>query len=99
MNSIEVQHGGDNDSLTNIEKVVNLDLHICILHSDYGSLKIDNTEKEYHLDLFGYVLTDVMKSSKSLNLSLYLTTFMNMSKILFEYLKLNVLYLNLNFLE
>jgi hypothetical protein len=34
-----------------------MDLHICILCSDYKSLKIDHKDDEYSLDLFGYVLT------------------------------------------
>ncbi|CAI2198885.1 18229_t:CDS:2, partial [Funneliformis geosporum] len=34
-----------------------IDIRICILHSDYGSLRIDNHEKDCELDLFGYILT------------------------------------------
>ncbi|CAB5363893.1 unnamed protein product [Rhizophagus irregularis] len=35
-----------------------IDLHICILHSDYKSLKIDNMQMDCLLDSFGYVLTE-----------------------------------------
>ncbi|CAG8532582.1 17096_t:CDS:2 [Funneliformis caledonium] len=57
LDSSEVQHGENINSLTNIEHSANIVLHICILHSDYGSLRIDNHEKECDLDLFGYILT------------------------------------------
>jgi hypothetical protein len=41
------------------EKAICIELHICVLHSDYGKLKIDNKEElEYPLDLTGYFLTD-----------------------------------------
>ncbi|GBB86412.1 hypothetical protein RclHR1_12850005 [Rhizophagus clarus] len=43
-----------------------IDLHICILHSDYKSLKIDNIKMECLLDSFGYVLTE-----KNLNKDLF----------------------------
>ncbi|CAB5345054.1 unnamed protein product [Rhizophagus irregularis] len=43
------------------ETNISMDLHICILSSDYKSLKIDcknnNGSDEYFLDLFGYNLT------------------------------------------
>jgi hypothetical protein len=35
-----------------------IDINICILSSDYKSLKIDNREKECHLNLIGYILTE-----------------------------------------
>ncbi|CAG8538240.1 9906_t:CDS:2 [Funneliformis mosseae] len=57
LDSSEVQHGENINSLTNIEHSANIILHICILHSDYGSLRIDNHEKECDWDLFGYILT------------------------------------------
>ncbi|CAI2181930.1 7226_t:CDS:2, partial [Funneliformis geosporum] len=57
LDSSKVLLSGDKNSLTNIDTSTNIDLHICILHSDYGSLKIDNHEKERDLNLFGYVLT------------------------------------------
>ncbi|RGB36590.1 guanylate-binding protein, partial [Rhizophagus diaphanus] len=41
------------NSLTNFE----VDLHICILSTNYKSLKIDYRECEYSLDLIGYILT------------------------------------------
>ncbi|CAB5373518.1 unnamed protein product [Rhizophagus irregularis] len=34
-----------------------VDLHICILSTNYKSLKIDDKEREYSLDLIGYILT------------------------------------------
>ncbi|CAB4421166.1 unnamed protein product [Rhizophagus irregularis] len=43
-----------------------IDLHICILHSDYKSLKIDNLQMDCLLDSFGYVLTE-----KNLNKDLF----------------------------
>ncbi|PKY54494.1 hypothetical protein RhiirA4_501581 [Rhizophagus irregularis] len=46
---------GDNDSLTltNIE----IDLHICFLSTNYKNLKIDYEEREFSIDLVGYILT------------------------------------------
>ncbi|CAB5213155.1 unnamed protein product [Rhizophagus irregularis] len=43
-----------------------IDLHICILHSDCKSLKIDNMQMNCLLDSFGYVLTE-----KNLNKDLF----------------------------
>jgi hypothetical protein len=43
-----------------------INLRICILHSDYKSLKIDNLKMECLLDSFGYVLTE-----KNLNKDLF----------------------------
>jgi TPR repeat protein len=40
------------------EKAVNIDLHICVLCSNYKSLIIDNKEGSHSLDLTGYILTD-----------------------------------------
>ncbi|CAI2175513.1 10360_t:CDS:2 [Funneliformis geosporum] len=58
LDSFEVQPDENNDSLTNIKNSVNIDIHVIILHSDYVSLMIDNHEKKYDLDLFGYILTN-----------------------------------------
>ncbi|RIA88006.1 hypothetical protein C1645_713539 [Glomus cerebriforme] len=50
-----------NNFLTNTENTIDLDLHICVLCSDYKNLKfdkIDNKKEGKHsLDLSGYILT------------------------------------------
>ncbi|CAB5376194.1 unnamed protein product [Rhizophagus irregularis] len=50
--SIDVQ-------ITDIVSMSDIELHICVLHSYYGKLKIDNeVELEYPLNLIGCILTD-----------------------------------------
>ncbi|CAI2173231.1 14958_t:CDS:2 [Funneliformis geosporum] len=50
-------HGkDDNETIINI---IDLDLYVCILRSDYGSsIKVDHGGTKYPLDLFGYTLTE-----------------------------------------
>jgi len=55
---VEWSYNWINIQVTNIESDMdNISLNICILCSDSNSLKIDNKEEEFYLDLFGYVLT------------------------------------------
>jgi len=66
----QVQHKVDDDNSSTNSKtaIINMDLHICILQSDYRILKIDNIdnkEKECYLDSFGYVLTKENLNQKS----------------------------------
>ncbi|RGB40244.1 hypothetical protein C1646_688101, partial [Rhizophagus diaphanus] len=49
------------DSLSINEEAIIIDICVCILSSEYESLKIDNKEKGYHschLNLIGYTLTE-----------------------------------------
>ncbi|GES99726.1 hypothetical protein GLOIN_2v1883822 [Rhizophagus clarus] len=51
----------DTDSLTNIEEDIVIDMCVCILSSEYESLKIDDEEKKCHfcrLNLIGYTLSE-----------------------------------------
>src|SRR4051794_9377636 len=49
---------GDNNSLIDIETVINIDLHFCIITANCKSLMIDSNAKECPLDLIGYILTE-----------------------------------------
>ncbi|CAB4426627.1 unnamed protein product [Rhizophagus irregularis] len=56
---IKSTYGKSNNNFSkSIRESIKLDLHICVLCSDYRSLKIDNKEDyEYSLDLSRYILT------------------------------------------
>jgi len=68
----------DSDSDSQCEEenetiIIDVDLRVCILRSDYGSLKIDkidrvdHVEMKYLLDLFGYILTKENSNNESFN--------------------------------
>ncbi|GBC10195.1 hypothetical protein RclHR1_09420003 [Rhizophagus clarus] len=46
----------DDDFATEAENVIDIDLNICVLFTDYKNLKIDNKKEEKCL-IFGYILT------------------------------------------
>ncbi|RIA98779.1 hypothetical protein C1645_748724 [Glomus cerebriforme] len=58
---VEWSYNSINFEIKSNDDEPDIDLHICILHSDYKNLKIDkidNIEMECLLDSFGYVLTE-----------------------------------------